>query len=60
MEDTSDPGTGKYFKTKNGLPWAIHIYQSFDYPIEKSPVNEAYLHFNEWATSSGSTKEGRL
>ena len=55
MDDISDPGTGRYFKTKNGLPWAIHIYQSFDYPIEKSPVNEAYLHFNEWATSSGST-----
>jgi len=55
FDDNSDTGTGRYFKTKNGLPWAIHIYQSFDYPIEKSPVNEAHLHFNEWATSAGST-----
>jgi len=54
-DDKSNPLTGTYFKTENGLPWAINIYQHFDYPIEKAPVNEAYLHFIEWATSAGAS-----
>jgi LruC domain-containing protein len=52
-DDKSNPLTGTYFKTENGLRWTINIYQNFDYPIEKAPVNEAYLHFIEWATSAG-------
>lgn len=52
-QDNSNPVTGKYFKTKNGLPWAVNIIAQFDYPMEKAPVNEAYLHFVEWATSEG-------
>lgn len=53
--DDSNPSLGKYYKTANNLPWGINILQGFDYPIEKSPINEAYLHFVEWAVSSGST-----
>jgi LruC domain-containing protein len=51
--DDSNPGTGRYYKTSNNLPWGINILQGFDYPIEKALVNEAYLHFIEWAESSG-------
>lgn len=54
MEDDSNPATGKYYKTANNLPWAINIYESFDYPIEKQDVVLAYLKFAAWATSSGS------
>lgn len=33
--DSSDPSTGRYYKTANNLPWAINIIERFDYPIEK-------------------------
>ncbi len=52
-DDTSDPATGRYFKTANGLPWAINIYQQTPYAIEKTPINQAFLHFVEWAVSGG-------
>lgn len=55
MEDTSDPSSGKYYRTKNGLPWALNIYEHLDYPIEKTPINQAFLHFVEWAISSGAS-----
>lgn len=52
-EDDSDPVTGKYYKTVNNLPWAIDIPTEFDYPKEKADITQAYLHFSEWAESSG-------
>ncbi len=56
-EDDSDPATGRYYKTVNNLPWAINIYESFDYPIEKQEIVWAYLKFATWATSGGTTFE---
>ncbi len=53
LDDASNPTNGKYYKTENNLPWGINIVQGFDYPIEKAPINKAYLHFVEWAMSSG-------
>jgi len=52
--DATDVNAGFTYKTLNGLPWAIDISESFDYPIEFSPINEAYLYFSSWATSGGS------
>ena len=52
-DDNTNPATGKYYKTSNNLPWAVNILQGFDYPVEKAPVNEAYLHFIDWVESSG-------
>jgi len=51
--DDSNPATGKYFKTTNNTPWAILLPESFDYPIEKTEITASYLHFVEWAQSSG-------
>jgi len=53
MEDDSEPSSGRYYKTANNLPWAININASFDYPKEKIEIPQAYLHFVEWAVSSG-------
>jgi len=55
FDDSSNPGTGRYYKTANNLPWAFNLAEKFSYPIEKSPVNTAYLHFVEWGQSSGAT-----
>ena len=52
-EDDSDPGSGRYYRTVSNLPWAINIYETFDYPIEKREISTAYLKFIEWAESAG-------
>jgi len=52
-DDASDPSAGKWYVTKNNLPWAIHTSVSFDYPIEKADVNQAHLKMSEWAQSGG-------
>lgn len=51
--DATDPANNYYYKTENGLPWAINIAEPFDYPIEYIPINEAYLNFVQWAESGG-------
>jgi len=53
VDDASDPNNGEYYKTSNNLPWAINIYESFDYPQEKQEITGVHLKFAEWATSSG-------
>lgn len=52
-DDNSVPGNDLYFRTQNLLPWGINLPESFDYPAEKNPVNQAYLKFNDWAQSGG-------
>ena len=55
FHDDSNAATGKYYKTDNNLPWAINIYESFDYPKEKVDIINTYNHFVEWAESSGAS-----
>ena len=55
--DATNFSTGYYYKTKNGLPWAIHLVDTFDFPKEANPIDEAYYHFSIWATSGGNTKK---
>jgi LruC domain-containing protein len=52
-EDDSNPGTGRWYVNDKNLPWAINIYESFAYPIEKQEILWAHLKFAEWAMSSG-------
>ncbi len=54
-QDDSSSANGRYYKTANNLPWAIHIPSPFDWPKEKEAVNAAYLNFNNWAQSGGVT-----
>jgi LruC domain-containing protein len=42
-----------YFRTPKNLPWAIEIIQGFDYLIERTPVNNGYNYFIDWAESKG-------
>lgn len=51
--DKSNSGIGRYYRTANGLPWALEIPMEFEYPIEKTPITEAYWNFTGWATSGG-------
>lgn len=52
-DDTSDPSAGRYYKTENNLPFGLNIVSLFDYPIEKSPINDAHLKFIPWVESNG-------
>lgn len=52
-DDNSQSSAGRYYKTAGNLPWAINIYERFDYPNEKVDIVSAHLKFAEWATSSG-------
>lgn len=52
-EDASRPQQGKYYVTANNLPWAINLYESFDYPKEKRDITMAYHKFVPWAVSGG-------
>ena len=51
--DDSKPGSGRYYVTKNNLPWVMDIPQPFDYPIEKTDITQSYLKFIPWAETSG-------
>ncbi|MEO1050708.1 MAG: LruC domain-containing protein [Bacteroidota bacterium] len=51
--DDSNIAEGRFYKSENGLPWAINIIHDFKYPIEKTAVNAGYNRFNDWATSGG-------
>ena len=43
----------KYYKSPTNLPWALDIYGTFDYPIEKNDISNVYLHFQDWVLSNG-------
>ncbi len=53
MNDASDPTASYYYRSTTGLPWAIEVPTSFVYPVEKADILETYLHFAQWAQSSG-------
>ena len=56
LSDATDGNSNYYYKTANGLPWAIDVTTPFSYPIETAPIDDAYLNFSQWAVSGGSAK----
>ena len=53
-DDTSDPATGRYYKSATNLPWAINIVYDFVWPLESRQITQGYLKFGDWAESGGS------
>ncbi|MEI7662185.1 MAG: LruC domain-containing protein [Bacteroidota bacterium] len=51
--DNSLASSGRYYVTKEGLPWVLDISSNFQYPTEKSEITQAYLKFIPWVESSG-------
>jgi len=56
LSDATDENSNYYYKTNNGLPWAIHLGTTFSYPVEREPIDDAYLNFSQWAVSGGVSK----
>ncbi|WP_317169241.1 LruC domain-containing protein [Mucilaginibacter humi] len=54
-DDRSSVATGKYYLSADNQPWAINFTESFSYPIETVNINQAYLHFADWALSGGTS-----
>ncbi len=52
--DATNPSAGVFYKTINGLPFAISIPETFDYPLEKEQIINAHLKFAAWVQSGGS------
>lgn len=53
FEDDSKPSEGRYYVTKNNIPWSINIPETFDYPKEKVSIIDTYTKFADWAGSNG-------
>ncbi|MFY0606791.1 MAG: LruC domain-containing protein [Cyclobacteriaceae bacterium] len=51
-DDNSIEG-GLHYRSKTGLPWAMNLPVSFDYPLEKTDIRNGYNHFNRWTQSGG-------
>jgi len=56
-DDVSDIANGIYYKDANGMPWALNIPAVFHYPYEDTDIRNAYLDFNAWATSGGTSNQ---
>ena len=54
LQDKSNPLAGLYFRATNNAPFALAFPVEWRWPLEKTPVTDAYLHFVDWAASNGS------
>lgn len=59
LDDRSKPSMGQYYRTENFLPWALEVpIANFAYPIEGTPILNAYTSFANWAQSGGTLDKG--
>lgn len=54
-QDNTIPAQNKYYKTKTNMPYAIGFIEKFFYPVELTNIKSAYLHYEDWVKSGGST-----
>ena len=52
-DDDTHLSSGKYYKTKDNLPWALNITESIPYPKESIDLTKGYLKFVNWVISNG-------
>lgn len=52
-DDDSVPALGRYYKTSNNLPWALHVPIRWEYPSERNQIIKGYRYFADWAGSNG-------
>jgi LruC domain-containing protein len=47
-DDTSDPDSGRWYRTVNNMPWFFMMPQEIPYPRERASILDAYPYFDEW------------
>jgi len=52
-DDSTNPASSRYYKSKTNLIWMMEVPSSFQYPIEKNDLSKVYLNFGAWAESGG-------
>jgi len=52
-DDNSSVDEGRYFVSKKGFNWALHVPISIGYTQEKVDFTKAYRRFSDWAKSGG-------
>lgn len=53
QSDDSNAQAGRYYLTKDNKPFALDIFGSFEYPVEKAAIYDVYKYFSQWAQSGG-------
>ncbi len=53
VDDNSDLLARRTYLTKDNKPWALNIAGEFYHPYEKINIQDAYLKYEQWATSNG-------
>jgi len=53
QSDNSNVQKNRYYLTKENKPFALDIFGSFDYPVEKKAIYDVYTYFSQWALSGG-------
>jgi|SaaInl5LU_22_DNA_1037371.scaffolds.fasta_scaffold00457_8 LruC domain-containing protein len=56
-DDRSNEASRDYYQTDQNQPWALQLPVIFDYPFERVDITKAYLNFDNWAASAGTTNE---
>ena len=54
-QDRTNVSGNVFYKTANGMPWAISLPVDYNYPVERSSVTTAYNYFDDWAVSGGAS-----
>ncbi|MCP3861428.1 MAG: LruC domain-containing protein, partial [Phycisphaeraceae bacterium] len=54
-DDTSDVGSGAYYRDTSGFPWAMILPSGWNHPRERDQISWGYTRFAEWVTSGGET-----
>lgn len=49
--------TGKYYRSKDNLPWGIVVPNEFKWPLERVKVLDAYTEFEAWVQSVGTENQ---
>jgi LruC domain-containing protein len=54
-QSTGSITLGQFYRTKNGLPWALEVSGEVSYPAEKTDFLNAYPNLWDWAQKGGKT-----
>lgn len=52
-QDDSAPGSGRYYRTSNSLPWALEFSHQWSYPAEQEDLLQAYPDFEKYLEYDG-------
>ncbi|NDV80671.1 LruC domain-containing protein [Bacteroides sp. 51] len=55
--DESDPEQGLYYVSSLDYPFALLCPNGFRWPVESTPISEAYPKFSKWVESNGTQEQ---